>query len=218
MRNLLKSNWLLIANTGPLLLLAALCYGEFSVIQTLLPAASVGLWQVFGVALAGLGGASLAYLGWCWARGQALSTGYAVATLVAYSLFLGLYTYHSQEILPRSVPRWMVPTDVLVYVWTFVMPTLAHALLVLVVRTTPAGRPASMAGNVLLALALPIGWYVLVAMLGPLGHFESPALKAVLLVAAVAVSPLVFLYFVARSVYISLQRRASDEVGIILGA
>lgn len=139
MRNLLNPNWLLLVTIGPLLLLAALCYGEFSIIHTLLPAASVALWQQFGWALVGLGGASLAYMGW--ARGRELSTGYAVVALAAYSLLLGLYTYQSQDILPRSVPAWLVPTDILVYVWTFVMPTLAHALLVLVVHypRRPAG-------------------------------------------------------------------------------
>ncbi|RZK52629.1 MAG: hypothetical protein EOO59_13455, partial [Hymenobacter sp.] len=92
MRNSLNPTWLLLVNTGPLLLLAALCYGEFSVIHTLLRPESVALWQHYGLALLGLGAASLAYLGWCRAKGRELSVWYGVAALLAYSLWLGLYT------------------------------------------------------------------------------------------------------------------------------
>ena len=140
-----------------MLLLAALCYGEFSVIHSLLPLASVGLWQNFGLALGGLGLASLGYLGWAWAHEEEVDTWYAVAALVGYGLFVGIYTALSDEVLPRTIPRWMVPTDMLIYVWTFVMPALAHALLVLVVRFTPADRPHSAIANLGLAIAVPVG-------------------------------------------------------------
>jgi hypothetical protein len=55
MRNLLNPKWLLLVTVGPLLLLAMLCYGEFSVIHSLLPPASVALWKSFGWSLGWLG-------------------------------------------------------------------------------------------------------------------------------------------------------------------
>lgn len=227
MRNSLTPNWLLLVNTGPLVLLAALCYGEFSVIHTLLRPESVALWQQFSLALLGLGVANLAYLGWCRAKGQELSIAYAVAALVAYSLWLGLYTSHSEKILPHdgSVPRWMVPTDILVYVWTFVMPTLAHALLVLVVRTsTPADRNPSALANIGLAVAVPLSGGVLTAILefgsrlpGDWRHIPwlQTVVSTVFLVGGLVVGPLAFLFFLARGIYIIVQRREDKELGLI---
>jgi hypothetical protein len=227
MRNSLTPNWLLLVNTGPLVLLAFLCYGEFSVIHTLLKPESLVLWQQFSLALLGLGVVNLVYLGWCRVKGQELSTVYAVVALVAYSVWLGLYTSHSGKILPHdgSVPRWMVPTDILVYVWTFVMPTLAHALLVLVVRTsTPADRNPSVLANLGLAVAVPLSGGVLVAILDSgsrlLGEWRhTPWLEAVLgpilLVGGLVVGPLAFLFFLARGIYILMQRREEKELGVL---
>ena len=43
--------WVFLVNTGPVALLLALGYAEFSIIQTLLPPASVAQWQWAGRAL-----------------------------------------------------------------------------------------------------------------------------------------------------------------------
>jgi hypothetical protein len=227
MRNSLNSNWLLLVNTGPLLLLAFLCYGEFSVIHTLLKPESVALWQQYGLALLGLGGANLAYLLWCRAGGWELSTGYGVATLLAYSLWLGLYTYHNEEILPHdgSVPRWMVPTDILVYAWTFVMPTLAHALLVLVVQTTPLDEQPSAAATIGLAVAVPVGGALAISVLtyasllfelGPAVPGLRDAFTALLVAGAFVVGPLAFLFFLTRGIYIMVQRRENQELSTLV--
>jgi len=227
MRNSLTPNWLLLVNTGPLVLLAALCYGEFSVIHTLLRPESVALWQQFSLALLGLGMANLACLGWSRVTGRELDTTYAVATLVAYSLWLGFYTYYNEEILPHdgSVPRWMVPTDILVYVWTFVMPTLAHALLVLVVQTTPLDRNPSAAANIGLAVAVPLCGGVALSVVtllsfaferGPAVPGLRDAFTVVLVAGAIVVGPLAFLYFLARGIYIRVQQREDPELGLLL--
>lgn len=223
MHNFLNPKWLLAATAGPLLLLAVLCCGEFSIIHSLLPAASVGLWKAYGLSLGALGLASVAYLGWAWAHDEEVSTWYALAALAAYSLFVGLYTYHADEVLPRSLPRWMVPTDIVVYVWTFVMPTLAHALLVLVVRFTPADRPHSAIANLGLAMAVPVGaWLVLGILAGLLGlmsgWFEHDTAGGYLWLAGVlAVGPLLLLFFLVRAVYILTlnQEKEWADYGII---
>ena len=44
MQSFRNPKWAFLANTGPVALLLALGYGEFSIIQTLLPPASVAQW------------------------------------------------------------------------------------------------------------------------------------------------------------------------------
>jgi hypothetical protein len=218
MRNLLIPKWILLLNTGPLLLLAALCYGEFSVIRTLLPAESVAMWQQLALVLAALGTATLAYAAWAWRRGRPLSVWYAGAALLAYTAFLTWYTYNSALVLPLAVPRWMVPTDILIYVWTFSMPTLAHALLVLVVRSVPPARPRSALPSLGLALGVPVAaWLALQvseAAYQVIGWAGSQWLGKVFIGLGVLVGPIAFLFFLVRGVYLLTLSRKNDEWGL----
>lgn len=218
MRNLLTPKWILLLNTGPLLLLAALCYGEFGVIRSLLPAESVAQWRQLALGLAALGTATLAYAAWEWRRGQPLSTWYAGAALLAYTAFLAWYTYHSALVLPRAVPRWMVPTDILVYVWTFVMPTLAHALLVLVVRSVPADGPRSAASSLALAVGIPVAAWLLLGgsrfAYELVGWAASEWLDGLFIGLGLLAGPLAFLFFLVRGVYLITLQRQGGEWGL----
>ena len=49
MQRFRSPKWVFLVNTGPVALLLALGYGEFSIIQTLLPPASVAQWQWAGI-------------------------------------------------------------------------------------------------------------------------------------------------------------------------
>jgi hypothetical protein len=216
MPNLLNAKWLLLLNTLPLLLLAALCYGEFLVIETLLPAESIAVWQHLALALAVLGGATLLHAAWRWWHGQPLSGWYAGAALVAYTAYLAWYTASNEVVLPREIPRWMVPTDLLIYVWTFVMPTLAHALLVVVVRSVPAGYSRSALPSLGLAVAVPMGasllFWLLNAILGNWAH--GYFIDKLFVLGGLVVGPLAFLFFLVRGAYILTLRR-NDEFGLI---
>ena len=49
MQSFRNPKWVFLANTGPVVPLLALGYGEFSIIQTLLPPASGAQWQWAGI-------------------------------------------------------------------------------------------------------------------------------------------------------------------------
>ncbi|MCB2408142.1 MSEP-CTERM sorting domain-containing protein [Hymenobacter lucidus] len=210
MRNLLNPKWLLLLNTLPLVLLAGLCYGQFTVIQSLLPPASLVLWQQFALALAGLGLSTLTYALVQLRRGRPVEWVYSALALVAYTTFALLYIGHDSEIVPFAVPRWMVPTDLAIYVVTFIMPTLAHAMFALVVRLTPADRSHTAALNFALAFAAPAALYVLMwlpsTMLERFERSWEGPLLAVLLISC----SFCFLFFLVRGAYILAMRRAED--------
>jgi hypothetical protein len=218
MRNLLTPKWILLLNTGPLLLLAALCYGEFSVIYPLLPAESVAMWRQLALGLATLGTGSLAYAAWAWWRGRPLSTWYVGTALLAYAGFLAWYSSNSALVLPRAVPRWMVPTDILVYVWTFVMPTLAHALLALVVHSVPADRPRSALPSLALALGVPVAAGMLLGTFGfacqLIGGDSGQWLGRLVMLLGLVAGPITFLFFLVRGVYLLTLNRQNDEWGL----
>lgn len=218
MRDLLTPKWILLLTIGPLLVLALLCYGEFTVIQTLLPAESVAMWRQLALELAALGTASLAYAVWVWRHKKPLSSWYAGAALLAYAGFLAWFTSNDALVLPRAVPRWMVPTDVLVYAWTFIMPTLAHALLVLVVRSVPDDRPRSALPSLALALGVPVAAIIILSAVGfayrLVAGDGSAWLDTLFTGLGLVAGPITFLFFLVRGIYLLTLKRQADEWGL----
>ncbi len=219
MHSLRNPKWVFLVNTGPLLLLLLLCYGEFSVIHTLLPADAVRQWQAFGGVLALLGVAAAAYAAVQTVRWQLLGGWYSVGSLLAISVWLCLLTTNERELLPwGAVPRWMLPTDPLWMAWTFLMPTLVHSLLVLAAKFTPDDRAHNAAPNFALAIATPAGWFIVFQVMSWIqGLFRSSdsysgsslwgTVGTVLLVAAMVLSTLSFFFFLVRGLLIITQRR-----------
>lgn len=208
MDSLRTPKWVFLVNTAPVAVFMALCAGEFAVVHTLLPAASVGQWQLFGavMGLLGVGGAGYAALQLV--RRQPLGMWYSVVVLLGYSLFLCLLTMQSDELLPRSVPRWMVPTDPILMAWTFLMPTLAHGLLALVARFTPEGQRHEAGGNFGLAVLIPIGWALVFQVLDWVGRFwKWPNFATATFVAVMVLSTLSFFFFLVRALFIINRRK-----------
>jgi hypothetical protein len=208
MRNLLNPKWLLVLNTLPVVVLLALLAGEYAVIHTLLPAASQQVWQVMGTVLLGLGALQVGYALWQMRRKRSLTVAYGVVALGVYIAFLYAYGSYLRQLFPFEVPRWMVPGDMEFYVGTFLMPTLAHAALVILLRLTPEEQSHRALPNFGVAVAIPalaylFGQLVLPFWRIPSGHFGEHALIVLLIVATVG-----FLFFLARGVYILLSSKA----------
>lgn len=209
MQSLRDPKWIFLVNTGPMAVLLALGYGEFSVIRTLLTPECVALWQLYGAALALLATGVAAYAAVQLARHRPVGAAVSLGVLLSYSALLCLLMTQASEFIPWEIPRWMVPTDPILVAWTFGMPTLAYALLVLVARFTPDHRPHQVAPSVGMAVAVPVGWAVLFGLLQAVtGFLPWPAVATAIFVAALAVSTLSFFFFLVRAVYIASMRRA----------
>ena len=221
MQNLRSPKWVFLVTTAPVAVFMAVCAGEYGVIHTLLPAEAVAGWQGFGAALGllllGTAGLAIAQL----LRRQPLRPWYSVAVLLSFSLFLCLLTWRGTELLPLDVPRWMVPTDPFLMAWTFLMPTLAHAMLALVAYFTPDDRPHQAAINFGLAALMPIGW----GMVYQIGSWLSQLLPdsldnngisqvwhwwqstMMLMIIVLVLATLSFFFFLTRGLFIIAQRR-----------
>ena len=209
MRTLLDPKWLWLLNTLPLLILFALLSATYNVIHTLLPPESQQLWQWFGGVLMLLGALHAVYATWQWRRQAMLSAGYAVVTLVVYIAFLYVYGYCLSDLLPSNLPQWMVTGDLPFYTGTFLMPTLAHAAAVLVVRLTPEEKEYSALPSFGIALAVPVAWYVFAELVLPLWQRRGDQdISTHVLVVLVIAGTLIFLLCLARGVYIVASRRA----------
>ena len=140
MRNLLNPKWLFIINTLPIVVLSVLFIGQYQIINSLLKPETLTLWKMFGINLAILAVFNVLYTSYLILKKKEVSWIYAGISLMVYITYVYWYSTYSSDIIPFNIPRWMINGDMFLYVGTFLMPTMAYAILVLVVHFTPSNK------------------------------------------------------------------------------
>jgi hypothetical protein len=208
MRNLLNPKWLFLVNTLPLIVLFSLFFGQFNIIKTLLEEDNIRLWTYFGLTLGVLGLLNFAYALYLTFKKQSVSIWYGVLALLCYIPFIYLYGYHIDDIIPFSVPQWMISGNIFLYVGTFLMPTLAYSLLVLVSHYTPDTREHKAWVNFLIAIGIPVAGYLFSQVILPLWrHVEGESFMHAMVILVIAAT-LVFLFFLVRGITILAAKKA----------
>ena len=208
MRNLLNPKWLFIINTLPLVVLFFLFFGQFNIIKTLLEENNIQLWKSFGLSLGILGILNFAYAVYLSLKKKKVSVWYGLLALLCYLPFIYLYGYHLDRIIPFSIPQWMVSGNIFLYVGTFLMPTLAYSLFILVSHFTPKNKEHKAWVNFLIAIAIPITGYLFSQIILPLWqHVESKFYTHTLVVLVITAS-LVFLFFLIRGIFVLATKKA----------
>lgn len=209
MRNLLNPKWLFIINTLPLVLLFSLFFGQFNIIKTLLDENSIQLWKSFGLSLGILGLLNLFYTVYLTLKKKNVSIWYGLIALLCYIPFVYLYGYHLDEIIPFSIPQWMVLGNIFLYVGTFLMPTLAYSLFILVSHFTPENKEHNAWVNFLIAIVIPISGYLFTQIILPLWDgVDTNRFPVHTLLVLTIVATLVFLFFLIRGVFILTNPKA----------
>lgn len=208
MRNLLNPKWLFIINTLPLVLLYFLFFGQFNIIKTLLDDNSIQLWKSFGFSLGIIGLLNFAYTVYLTLKQKDVSVWYGLLALLCYIPFIYLYGYHLDKIIPFSVPQWMVSGNIFLYVGTFLMPTLAYSLFILVSHFTPEKKEHKAWSNFLIAIGIPIAGYLFSQIILPLWQHVQGEFYTHTLVVLVIAATLVFLFFLIRGVFVIATKKA----------
>jgi len=208
MRNLLNPKWLFLINTLPIIVLFFLYYGQFSIIKTLLDAESIRLWKSFGWTLGVLGFLNFIYAIYLSIRKQKVSVFYGVIALLCYIPFIYIFGYYSDEIMPFTIPQWMVSGNLILYVGTFLMPTLAYALFIIVYHFTSEKKEYKAWKNFLIAIMIPIFWYLFFEIIIPLWHPTDSYFGAHVLIILTIIVTLLFLFFLIRGIYILATKKS----------
>lgn len=208
MRNLLNPKWLFVINTLPLVVLFFLFFGQFNIIKTLLEDSSIQLWKSFGLSLGLLGLLNFAYAVYLTLKKKNVSVWFGLIALLCYIPFIYLYGYHLDKIIPFSIPQWMVSGNIFLYVGTFLMPTLAYSLFVLVSHFTPESKEHKAWMNFLIAIGIPIAGYLFTQIILPLWQPFDRDFSVHAMVILVITATLVFLFFLIRSVFILATKKA----------
>ncbi|HLW41661.1 MAG TPA: MSEP-CTERM sorting domain-containing protein [Flavobacterium sp.] len=209
MRNLLNPKWLFIINTLPIVVLYFLFSGQFNIIKTLLEENSIQLWKSFGLSLGILGLLNFVYAVYLILKKKQVSVWYGLTALVCYIPFIYLYGYHLDEIFPFSIPQWMVSGNIFLYVGTFLMPTLAYSLFVLVSHFTPENKEHKAWVNFLIAIGIPIVGYLFTQIILPLWQSFDRRFGEHTILILVIVATLIFLFFLIRGVFILATKKAA---------
>ena len=208
MRNLLNPKWLFVINTLPLVVLFFLFFGQFKIIKTLLEESSIQLWKSFGLSLGVLGLMNFAYAVYLTLKKRNVSVWFGLIALLCYIPFIYLYGYHLDKIIPFSIPQWMVSGNIFLYVGTFLMPTLAYSLFVLVSHFTPENKEHKAWANFLIAIGIPIAGYLFSQIILPLWQPFDRDFSVHAMVILVITATLVFLFFLIRGVFILATKKA----------
>jgi hypothetical protein len=210
MRNLLKPKWLLLVNTMPIVVLFIISVSQFNIIKSLLEPESIRLWKIFGIALAILAGLNIAYVVFLFIKKKTVSHFYGFIALLVYILYIYFYLYHAETIFPFSIPNWMVSGESIIYVWTFLMPTLAYSLFILVIYFTPETKDFKAWKNFLTLIFIPIGAYLFLQLVLPLWKPVDDGFQTHASIVLIITATLFFLFFLIRAVYIISTKKSES--------
>jgi hypothetical protein len=209
MRNLLNPKWLFIINTIPIAILFFIYFGEYNIIKSLLKEENLRLWKIFGISLAVLVVLNFIYTCVLVFKKREVSAWYGVAALLSYIPFLYQYNNYSDDIIPFSIPQWMVPTNMFLYVGTFLMPTIAYSLFVLVTHLTPEEKEHKAWKNFLIAISVPVVWYFFTQIILPFWKPLDANFSTHAIITFIIAGTLIFLFFLIRTIYIIGLKKAN---------
>ena len=209
MRTLLHPKWILILNTAPIVFIMILFGYQYQLIKTFLGDNSLQQWKILtGLVILLVCFSGLASLYHIYGK-KLLTPLYAIVCLVAYSIFLYYFSDKFRFLIPRSVPNWNILDDSFVVLSTAIMPTLAHALLVLIIWLTPEKKEHSAFFNFFLSLLIPGLWYIFAQLISPIWDLEVTRTGTSVLILLALVGVITFLFFFSRCFYIIITRWSS---------
>lgn len=202
MKNLLNPKWLLVINTLPIVLLFLLFLSDYNIIKTLLTEENTSYWKGYGLSLFILASLNLVYTIYCIIKKKDLSIYYGFISLFLYILYVYQYNIDSTSILPGNIPQWMFSGDLLIYVGTFLMPTLIHALFIIVIKLTSAKKEHKAWQNFLISIAIPILCYIFFQLILPLWRMVDSGFGEHTFIVLMIIGVILFLFFLIRGIYI----------------
>lgn len=202
MRNFLNPKWLLIINIFPSSLLLLIFNGEYQIINSLLNEHSKWLWAVFGYTLAALTVLNLCYTIFMIRKNKNVSYLYGVIAILSYIPYLYMYSMNTNKLLPFTIPQWMLSDNILLYVGTFLMPTLVYSLFILVIKFTPNKKDQSAWKNFAIVILIPCMWYIFTQLILPFWKPINSNFSQHAIILFIIITTLVFLFFLIRGVFI----------------
>ena len=209
MKNLQFPKWIIIIILFPSIILALIFWSDFQVIQPLLEPKSTRLWLNFTIAFTILTLSQTAYAIYLIFRQKVVSLAWSFLTLISYLTLLYFAAYYSNKLIPFSVPDWMLSGNLLLFTCTFLMPSLAYPLFVLVHQFTPNSNEKAAWKNIVFAILIPILAYLFFQVIFPLWKPINNDFEEHVFIVFIICFTILFLFFLIRFVYIISEKQKS---------
>ena len=121
-----------------------------------------------------------------------------------------MYGFLADSIIPLSIPRWMVTGNMVLYVGTFLMPTLAYSFFVLIAYLTPKTESHKAWRDFMFAIAVPMLCYLFVQIILPLWKPVESNYSTHTLLIFIIIATLFFLFFLVRAIYVIISNKAVE--------
>ncbi|RLA06687.1 MAG: MSEP-CTERM sorting domain-containing protein [Gammaproteobacteria bacterium] len=170
MKNALNPKWLFLTTFIPFVLLGLAHFDVYNTINPILKPKAINAWFM------------LLYIFVPILITHLLLTIYLITTHKKLNFYIGLATFSTYtiafytiirlgylgDIMPGYIPRYMVSSDILFYLYAVMVPTLFYAIVVMVVSKTDLTKNLKFWKNFGITLAVPIVAYVFYQIILPL--------------------------------------------------
>ncbi|MCX2574824.1 MSEP-CTERM sorting domain-containing protein [Pedobacter sandarakinus] len=201
MKTLLNPKWILFINILPSVILIVLFFNQYLLIKNLLPSENTTYWIHFFCYLLSLICLQTIYVIHNLYRYKKIGAIHAGCTLLIYAAFLYYYGYFAEALIPPSIPAWMITVDTFMYPGTFLMPTLFHSLMILVIYSVEKSKSKRAWLSFFYAMAVPLLSYVFVLIILPLWKKTDSNFSFHTIIIAAIILSILFIFFLCRWIY-----------------
>ena len=207
MRNLLKPAWLLVLHCLPLMVLFFIGLNDYFTIHSILDDHALSLWHLYAGLLAfSVLSVAVYAIVLFWKKGKA-SVYYALMILLFKVSLLYLYTYFYESFMPFSIPEWMLSGSYFLYAGSFIMPTMLHALFIIILYFKRNESTLRRQVGWVSLLLIPALWYILFELIIPLRGLTESAFGMHLLIILCVLSTLLFVFIALSKISHVLLRK-----------
>jgi hypothetical protein len=185
-------------------------WGDFKVIHPLLNSETKNHWLTFGFSFGFMTAFQIAFTIYALLKKQKTTLLWALGTLLFYLIYLYAFSYNFDLLIPRSIPNWMLTGNLLLYTGTFLMPTMAFALFILVTLSVPENQNLNPWSNVLYAILFPMVAFVFFFIIAPFWKTVNQGFGIHSLLIIVIATIILFLFFLVRFIYTVMSKNAKN--------
>ncbi|SCY42925.1 MSEP-CTERM sorting domain-containing protein [Alkaliphilus peptidifermentans] len=133
----------------------------FNIISTELTTQAMNTWILMAAYLI-IAGASFTMYGLInWYRKKDIHHYSAVIMLATYLVFLFGYFFNDLDLVPSSVPNWMLfGVSPYLTILTLITPCIGYGMLILVHWTSEKYKVNNLSKEIALLIGIPVGWYI----------------------------------------------------------
>jgi len=219
MKNISNPRWILLFSTLPLLILGGMMYSTFEVVHSQIDPEQIKVWCKIASLLVGIGVISLGYAGFCVKRSLKVSPIFSVLIFILHLSYLWVFLDHERQMIPWSVPQWMLPESLDHLTFAMLMPMLVYSMLQVVIWYSKTFKRADGRQSLLLIVLIPLSLYlffqVVVPLFGDLPYEYREHFFVMFFVGATVL----FFFFLMHFVYQYLMKKTiSQDVAYSLRA